>query len=181
MDKPWYRKFFPSRPDQDLQQTKAKADQGDAEAQFGLGLRYSCGELPLQDYTQAAFWYRRAADQNHALAQYNLAMMYEEGQGVPRSDTEAARWIRKAAEQGDAAAQFNLGLRCQREGSLSSLCPQVEVKIEAYKWFRLAADQGYLGSAMAFERQNLSMSGEEVAEGDQRAAAFTTRPTPLAL
>ena len=47
-----------------------------------------------------------------------------------------------------------------------------ESKIEAYKWFQLAAAQGYAGSDTAFERVTLIMTREEVAEGNLRAAAF---------
>jgi TPR repeat protein len=44
--------------------------QGDAEAQFNLGLLYVKGEGVPQDYVDAAEWYRRAAEQGHAGAQF---------------------------------------------------------------------------------------------------------------
>jgi TPR repeat protein len=51
----------------------------------------------------------------------------------------------------------------------------VESRIEAYKWFHLAAAQGYKGSAAACERVTLGMTREEVTDGNQRAAAFEVR------
>lgn len=174
MDKPWYRRWFARiAHGGDLEATRAKAAQGDAEAQYSLGLKYGCGDQVVLDLSQAAAWYRRAADQDHPLAQFNLAMMYAEGQGVTQDDAEAVRWIRRAAALGDAGAQFNLAVRCQR-ASLSREQPAAsEAKIEAYKWFQLAAAQGYGNSAQFCESMNLSMTLDEVAQGDRRAEAFT--------
>jgi len=62
-----------------------------------------------KDYTQAAFWVRKAAEQGVAVAQNNLAGLYRDGQGVSKDYVQAASWYRKAAEQGVAEAQSNLG------------------------------------------------------------------------
>ena len=40
------------------------AEQGNADAQWGLGEKYENGEGVPQDYAQAFVWYRKAADQN---------------------------------------------------------------------------------------------------------------------
>src|SRR5215471_4551507 len=73
------------------------AQQGDADAQYNLGLMYFNGQGVLQDYGQAMQWSRRAADQGVAPAQYNLGFMYANGQGVPQDYAEALRWYRRAA------------------------------------------------------------------------------------
>ena len=75
------------------------AEQGDAEAQFNLGVIYDEGQGVPQDYAEAAKWYRMAAEQGDADAQFILGVMYDEGQGVPKDDTEAVKWYRLAAEQ----------------------------------------------------------------------------------
>ena len=72
------------------------AEQGDATAQFNLGVMYANGE--------AVRWYRLAAEQGYAAAQFNLGVMYANGEGVPEDDAEAVRWYRLAAEQGYATA-----------------------------------------------------------------------------
>ena len=84
------------------------AEQGDATAQFNLGIYYHVRGMP-KDYAQAAQWYRKAADQGDASAQVNLGGMYNEGDGVPQSYAQAVFWYRKAAAQADTDAQLNLG------------------------------------------------------------------------
>ena len=48
------------------------AAQGDAGAQYNLGLMYKNGEGVLQDYLRAVEWYTKAADQGNANAQSML-------------------------------------------------------------------------------------------------------------
>ncbi len=172
MDKPWYKKLFDHTSKISLQSTHSKADQGDAEAQFRLGLKYAAGEGEALDNAQAAQWYLKAASQSHALAQFNLGMMYAQGQGMPRDDAKAVVWFQRAADQGDAGAQFNLGMRQHRASGTGVPEAALESKLEAFKWFHLAAAQGYKGSGAACERVTLSMSREELADGTRRAAAF---------
>ena len=173
MDTPWHWRFFSRSSEKSrLKATRTRADQGDAEAQFALGLEYVTAKGRLQDMAQGAYWYRKAAEQNHPLAQFNLGLMHANGEGLPQDDAEAARWIRKAAQQGDAGAQFNLGMRYHRASVWGLQLDALEPKIEAYKWLQLAGAQGYKGSVEACERVSLGMTREEVAEGRQRAAAF---------
>jgi TPR repeat protein len=172
MDKPRYRKLVRRNQESDLQVTNTQAEGGDAEAQFGLALRFANGEGDAQDYPQAAQWYRKAADQNHSLAQFNLGMMYALGQGMTQNEGEAVRWIRRAAEQGDAAAQFNLGARYHRASVSGLEMDAAESRIEAYKWFQLAAAQGYKDSKRTCEPVTLRMTRDDVNEGNGRVAAF---------
>ena len=86
------------------------ADQGDASAQFNLGVMYENGFGVPQDDTEAVRWYRLAADQGDAPAQDTLGGMYANGRGVPQDDAEAVRWYGLAADQGIAEAQYNVGV-----------------------------------------------------------------------
>ena len=174
---PWYRRIFSSAPESGLKSALAKAGLGDADARFGLGLKYSTGsgEGIAQDLAQAAEWYRKAAEQDHALAQFNLSLMFASGEGVLQSDTIALMWTRKAAEGGDAGAQFRLGSRYHRASMDRHQMDCAESRIEAFKWFHLASAQGYKGSDAAGERVALGMTREEVADGNQRTAAFEVR------
>jgi TPR repeat protein len=52
------------------------ADQGDAQAQYNLGVLYDNGQGVPQDNGEAMKWYRKAADQGEARGQNNLANMY---------------------------------------------------------------------------------------------------------
>ena len=56
-----------------------RAEAGDAEAQFNLGVRYGNGQGVRQDAAEAVRWYRLAADQGIAGAQYELGNMYALG------------------------------------------------------------------------------------------------------
>jgi TPR repeat protein len=172
MDKSWLRRLFDSPPDPDRESTQTKADDGNAEAQFSLGLKFASGKPAEQDFAQAVYWYLKAADQNHALAQFNLGIMFATVRGTARDDARALMWIQRAARQGDPGAQHNLGMR-NRRASFEGL-PQdsLECNLEAYKWFRLAAAQGYRGSDNESMSIALGLTREQVAEGDHRAAAF---------
>lgn len=86
------------------------AEQGDAKAQYNLGVMCREGRGVPQDNQQALSWYRKAAEQGHIDAQYNLGVMYEEGLGVPQDDSQSQHWYRKATEQGHAEAKDRLGL-----------------------------------------------------------------------
>ena len=122
--------------DIDIETTIQKAKQGDASAQFNLGLKYDKGEGVPQDYKQAVYWYTKAAEQGVASAQFNLGFMYAKGEGVPQDYKQAVYWYTKAAEQGVAKAQFNLGfMYAKGEG-----VPQ-DYKQAAY-WCKKAAEQG---------------------------------------
>jgi hypothetical protein len=112
------------------------AQQGDAYAQYNLGLMYFNGQGVPQDYGQAMQWYRQAAEQGFAQAQHNLGFMYANGQGVPQDYGQAVQWYRRAAEQGHAGAQVNLGTMFL----LGQGVPQDYG--QAMQWYRQAAEQG---------------------------------------
>jgi TPR repeat protein len=67
-----------------LKEWQPLAEQGDAVAQFNLGLMYANGQGVPQDYKEALKWFRKAAEQGVASAQHNLGVMYAFGQGMPQ-------------------------------------------------------------------------------------------------
>ena len=66
---------------QELADLRARADAGEASAQFNLGWMYTEGRGVPQDDAEAIAWYRRAAEQGNADAQFNLGWMYANGRG----------------------------------------------------------------------------------------------------
>jgi TPR repeat protein len=120
----------------DVNDIRAKAEKGDAQAQFDLGWMYDEGKRVEQDSTEATKWYRKAAEQGFAKAQLNLGAMYENGEGIPQDYKEAARWNLKASEQGITLAEVNMG-RFYRDGKGVPTS-----STEAVRWFRKAADKG---------------------------------------
>ena len=150
---------------------RQKAEQGDADAQYSLGVSYRDGKGVDRDYAQAVTWWRKAAGQGHASAQAALGFMYASGQGISKDDAQAVEWYRRAADQGIARAQFNLGVMYSRgQGILQDY-------IEAHKWMNLAA--AVPESAAARDRLAQQMTPAQIAEAERRAyewrAAFEIR------
>ena len=56
---------------------RLSAEQGDAIAQYNLGVMYERGDGVLKDFSEALKWYRLSAEQGYASAQYNLGVMYD--------------------------------------------------------------------------------------------------------
>ncbi len=92
-----------------LKEFRLAAEQGDAQAQFQLGVMYDEGQGVAQDFREAVPWYRRAAEQGHALAQNNLGVVYGKGQGVTQDYVIAHKWTNLASAQGYENAIKNLG------------------------------------------------------------------------
>ncbi|MBL1293273.1 MAG: sel1 repeat family protein [Thiotrichales bacterium] len=114
---------------------KKPALQGHSLAQMLLGDIYFSGQGALQDYLEAAKWYRKAAQQDQIEAQFKLGSMYDIGQGVIQDFKEAIKWYRKSGEQGYSESQQVLGnLYFKGLG-----VPQDYN--EAAKWYRMAAYQ----------------------------------------
>jgi TPR repeat protein len=83
---------------------KMAAEQGDARAQFNLGLMYDMGKGVPQDHAEAFKWYKMAAEQGIARAQHNLGAMYGKGQDVPKNYVMAHMWLNLAVSQGEIQA-----------------------------------------------------------------------------
>jgi len=86
------------------------AEQGDADAQFALGVMYNEGEEVARNHAQAVRWFRRAAEQGHAEAQAGLGWMYGTGTGVSQDFVEAYKWFRLGAAQGSESAKSGIAL-----------------------------------------------------------------------
>lgn len=98
----------------------AAAERGDARAQSQLGFMYATGRSVPQNYTLAAYWYRRGAEQGNAAAQHLLGLMYDKGFGVPPDYVLAHMWLNLAAARtrGDVH-EDNIRLRDAVAGKMS--------------------------------------------------------------
>jgi hypothetical protein len=97
------RTDYNSPPDS-LEVVKKAAEQGDAGAQYNLGLMFAKGKGVPQDYKEAVKWFTKAAEQGLADAQVNLGVMFDKGEGVPEDYVQAYKWFILAAAQGDKDA-----------------------------------------------------------------------------
>ena len=155
------RKFF--------QETKVKAEKGDAKAQDLLGLMYAIGRGVEKDEAEAVKWWRKAADQGRAIAQFNLGNMYENGLGVVKDEAEAVKWYRKAAEQGFAKAQVNLGFMYSNGNGV------IKDEVEAYKWCLLAGAHGNEIAKRNIPKIERNLSVGQRAEGQRLAREWKPR------
>jgi hypothetical protein len=106
------------------------AAQGDADAQWQLGVRYHSGEVP--DDAQAVQWFQRAAEQGNIAAQSALGAYYWSGRGVPEDLSKAYFWSTIAMAQGDEMSKGRLqGLAKQMTPAQVSIARQ-----QAQIWIR---------------------------------------------
>jgi len=112
------------------------AQEGNASAQYGLGIMYDEGKGVPQDYKEAVKWKTKSAEQGIVYAQSDLGVMYKNGLGVPQDYKEAIKWYRRAAEQNYIEAQRNLGIIYwdTKSGAFNLA--------QSYMWLNLAAAQG---------------------------------------
>ena len=142
--------------------------QGNAEAQFQLGIVYELGRGVPQDGAEAVRWFRMAAF---------LGVEVRRGRGVPQDYAESVKWYRAAAEQGYTDAQFNLGFSYKEGRGV----PQDYV--QAHKWFNLATvGQSTFTRSLDKEGKELAvsyrddlakkMTREQIAEAQRLATAW---------
>jgi TPR repeat protein len=190
-----------------IEEVRAGAERGEAEAQMKLGKTYAKGIGVKQDYKEAGKWYRQAAEKGHAAAQTALAELYEVGQGVPRDEAEAAKWYRRAAEQGNAAGQYGLAVLYvdgrgvpqsdaeaikwyQKAAEQGDALAQYNLGmryyeargfkqdfVEAYKWFSLASPE-LPDAARMRDKVKTILNRDQLAEGRRRAETFAPQKTP---
>lgn len=113
------------------------ADQGNADAQFSMGVLYYSGGKIKQNLELAVEWFHKAADQGHAGAQFNLGNEYKRGGGLDQNDSKAVYWWRKAAQKGLLQAQHNLGMAYYFGSGIT------QDRNKAMFWFKMAADSRY--------------------------------------
>ena len=146
-----------------LREWQPFAGQGDALAQYNLGVLYRKGRGVPQDDVQARQWYEKAAAQGQAKAQYNLGTLYLNGGGVPKDYQQALRWFRLAADQGEALAQTKIAIMYDEGQGV----PQDFV--QAHKWYNLAAVNGDKPAAELRDALAKQMTPAQIAEAQKLA------------
>jgi len=137
---------------------KAKAEQGDAEAQNMVGRCYASRRGVERDYVQAVAWYRKAAEQGLAVAQYNLGLCYDKGTGVPWANREDSigTWRKIGI--------FFEERKGRRGGSTTTNIDE----IEAYAYYKIAS-MSYERARERLEELESSMSEERLETAKKRA------------
>lgn len=124
-----------STPPQPVDLADAAAN-GQANAQYEMGVRLAEGRGVTQDANAALLWLDKAAKQNFAPAQYRLAAMLERGLGGSKDLKRAQDLYSKAATQGHVRAMHNMGVL-----SAEGVDGRPDYAAAA-NWFRKAAEFG---------------------------------------
>ena len=150
------------------------AEQGDSRAQTLLGVMFRTGLLGMHDYDNAARWFRMAAERDEPDAHYNLGLMYFQHEAIP-PDTlptpealgaAAVAHFGRAAELGHPEAQLYMG-HIYAEGLFVT-----RDRLEAFKWYQLAAWERNSLAAAAMDRLAARMTPAQLAEAKDMARAW---------
>ncbi len=87
---------------------KRAASQGDARAQFDLGLMYAKGDGVRRSEREAFKWFHKAARNNHTEAKFYMGLSFVQGRGVKRQPQLARYWFKLAAKAGHRQAMAHL-------------------------------------------------------------------------
>ncbi|MGB7440803.1 MAG: DUF2610 domain-containing protein [Coleofasciculaceae cyanobacterium] len=142
------------------------AEDGDAEAQYLLGIAYHVGEGVAADPERTAYWLRRAAVRGFSRAQFAYGQRLYWGWGeTETSKTEGFDWWLVAAENGNASAMLEIGnaYLYGREGVL------VKDLAKAEEYFNQALSVGALEAETALGRLYTAKATEAQKSGDTEA------------
>ena len=129
------------------------------EAVSFLGLVYRNGYYGLmKSDKKAAKIYRRAVELGDVVAMRYLGHLYEKGLGVKLDKKKAEELYRAAADRGDAVAQNKIAWLLHSEEKFE----------EAFRYYALAADQGYTDAEFSLGCCYRDGEGTEVDLGKAR-------------
>ena len=90
---------------EEIDEIKAAADAGDAEAQITIGAFYYSGNGVAKDYAKAKAYLEKAAAQGNTDAMVILSGIYAQGLGVDQDIEKAINLLVEAAKNGNEDAQ----------------------------------------------------------------------------
>ncbi|MCP3672823.1 MAG: SEL1-like repeat protein [Gammaproteobacteria bacterium] len=128
----------------DYAKWKVLAEQGNAEAQYNLGLIYLHGIEKKQDYAIGKKWLTLAAEQLYPESLFDLGSMYFSGTyGVTQDYVLAHMWWNLAASQGEEAAGF---LRDRLEKQRMTISQVEKAQRLASEFTQKFSNLGYVGN-----------------------------------
>ena len=92
-----------------FEEAKVKAEKGDADAQYQVGVMYRDGKTVNADLKQAFRHFKKSANQGHVMAQYELGILHLHGKGAKRDAIAAFTWLNIAGANGSRMAAEALG------------------------------------------------------------------------
>ncbi|MBR2254835.1 MAG: sel1 repeat family protein [Candidatus Methanomethylophilaceae archaeon] len=126
--------------------TFAKAESGDAQVQYQLGLAYLYGTDIEKDKVKAFYWFARSSGAGYLPAARELGLCYISGEGTDKDVAKGVELLEIVADKLDPSALYHLGLLYETgEGVPKDL--QKAVRYLAY-----AAELGYPNADMDADR-----------------------------
>jgi len=113
-----------------------KAEAGDHNAEYRLGLCLFNGEGIKTNDIEAIKWITKAAEAGLPSAQTTLGLIYSSGEGVNKNLKKAFEWYMKAAEKGWPDAQKSVGAAYFSGEGIE------QDYVEAVEWYTKAAEKG---------------------------------------
>lgn len=185
------------------------AAEGDAKAQYLIGLRYAEGDAGMRDMEKSVRWLRLAATAGLAPAQYRMGVLYERGEGVEFNLNQARAWYGRAARNGNLKAMHNLAVieggkngsgdytdaakwytKAAEHGLSDSQFNLGVLKehglgtsldpIEAYKWFSLAATSGDSEAAKRRDALRDKLTGDQLAKAEAAVGGWKAKTVDAA-
>lgn len=186
------------------------AQDGNAAAQYEMGLRLADGRGTTRDLKGAADWFEKAAKQGLAPAAYRLGSLYEKGLGVAKDPATSIGWYQKAADAGNVRAMHNLAVMSAegangksdyaKAASWFTKAAEAGVRdsqfnlailyarglgieqnlTQSYKWFSIAAAQGDADAAKKRDEVAPRLDAAALDNAKKAAAAFQALPTVAA-
>jgi TPR repeat protein len=164
------------------------AGAGDALAAHQLGVEYMDGKpwVVPRDYDRARKYHLQAAGAGDPRSMFDLGSMYEFGLGVTIDLKQAAIWYGHAADYGHAQGAYNFATMLE-SGEAGH-----KDEVEAYKYYLIAADNGFTGVPYDNNRLRIDRNAPEpmdilakrltpaqISDATARAKAFKIITGPL--
>lgn len=183
------------------------AEQGVAVAEYNLGRALYTGEIVAKDLDKAHTYFKRLADKEIPFGFQMIGLQYLHGQGSPKDENAAFEAFAEGAARGDTISQYYLGycylegLGTEKNSSAAlhylgqaaaKNHPEAQLllghlnlggtvilqdSLEAAKWFELAAQNGSEEAASELADLEAELTPDELAQVDERIAAFEYKPT----
>lgn len=155
----------PLTEDEVIERNETRAQQGDVEAMYTLGLFYFDRNLSSSHY-----WYRKAAENGHLEAMYEIAKCCEEGvfwHDMSRTlrNMEAAKWYKEIAyrcskEYGDGSVNSHAlyAMRYLAQSYEHGIFLEDKKDLEkALYWYEMAKNNGNYSAIEDIERVKKAM------------------------
>ncbi len=172
------------RASPEVQALVPRAQAGDPEAQYALGMAYESGTGVRLDARESEKWLRKAAESGYAPAQYELGAQLQ----TERRFAEGIPWLERAAAQGHPGANlmmgkaYDQGLGVMRDSykALTYFEAAANLGVAEAMWnISLMFDEGRLGKKNPLHACIWGMRARRFAAGsDPMLVAQITRAAP---